>query len=607
MTQPHAVPTLSRQDFEERFADRHLLHFVIAKWARERACHAALISAGNGQITSWAELERLTRGLAMQLVEMGYRKGDRFASALPLSTEHILLEFACFRIGVIFAPLDLRLSMSEMMRSLGLLRPRGFAFSGAGSQTPTGSGNFSSLGKMLEAEAPFIEHHLYCLDEAPSAEDSADGHLTMRQMLARASELTSGEASSPESLRETFERAGGDASVTSSGSAAQMRKDFEAAAAAVNESDGALVIFTTGSTGSPKPALLSHRNISCQAMCISQAFFRGDSGMRTLVNLPPSHVGCQTELLMGTFFGGGTAILLAAFDPLHSLRAIQQYKVQVLGQIPAQFHFEWRLKDYDSVDLTSLEFVAYGGQQVPEPFIEKMAAMAPWVGTGLGLTETAGFCTYQLQPREHAKACLSSLGVDMPAYAASIRGSMREDGFAAAELPQGEIGHICFHGPQTFLGYLNDPEATARTISRDGFLYTGDLGFKDSEGIHLSGRAKWVIKPSGYQVFPADVENHFCALAEHVAACAVVGVDHAVISEAIVAFVELKPGAELSRSLLERHARALASYMRPRHYVLLRAGEMPLNRVAKPNYLCLREIAEREIAELRAKGKWDRP
>ncbi len=593
-SQPHAVHPLSSEDFDQRFADRHLLHSVLEKWAHERPAHPAIISADTGQLTSWVGFERITRGLAMQLVEMGYRKGDRFASALPLSTEHILLEFACFRIGVIFAPLDLRLSAAEMIRSLRLLRPRGFAFPAADAPQVPGALDFRRLGKMVETDAPFVEHRLCFSDEdfkpgddavpAPEDSESTDGPLTMRRMLAHALRLASGKRAPAKRIQEAFERA----------------------TAGVDENDGALVIFTTGSTGSPKPALLSHRNIACQSMCISQAFFQGDSGMRTLVNLPPSHVGCQTELLMGTFFGGGTAIILAAFEPLASLRAIQQYKVQVLGQIPAQFHFEWRLKDYDSFDLSSLKVVAYGGQQVSGAFLEKMAAMAPWAGTGLGLTETAGFCTYQLQPQEHAKACLNSLGVDMPVYAASIRGQMREDGFAAAELPEGEIGHICFHGPQTFLGYLNDPEATARTISRDGFLYTGDLGFKDCQGVHLSGRAKWVIKPSGYQVFPSDVENHFCALAESVAACAAVGVGHALISEAIVAFVEMKPGVTLSSSMLERHARELASYMRPRHYVLLQPGEMPLNRVAKPDYLRLREMAEREIAELRRNGKWDR-
>jgi acyl-CoA synthetase (AMP-forming)/AMP-acid ligase II len=340
-------------------------------------------------------------------------------------------------------------------------------------------------------------------------------------------------------------------------------------------------------------------------MCISQAFFGGDSGMKTLVNLPPSHVGCQTELLMGTFFGGGTAVILGSFDPVRSLKAIQDYKVEIVGQIPAMFQFEWRVKEYEKFDLSSLKFVAYGGQQVSEGFVAKMATMAPWVGTGLGLTETAGFCTYQLQPRETAGKCVASLGSDMPLYPASIRREMRVDGLAGEELPAGEVGHVCFRGPQTFLGYLNNPEATAKTISRDGFLYTGDLGYRDAHGIHLSGRAKWVIKPSGYQVFPVDVEAHICALSDQVASCAVVGVEHAVVSEAIVAFVEKKPGAHLTPPMLEKHARTLASYMRPRHYVLLEPGQMPLNRVAKADYVRLHEMAAREIEGLRAKGKWD--
>ena len=166
-------------------------------------------------------------------------------------------------------------------------------------------------------------------------------------------------------------------------------------AARISEDDGALVIFTTGSTGSPKPALLSHRNISCQAMCLSQALLHGsEKELVTLVNLPPSHVGCQTELLMSTVFDGGCAVLISIFDPLRSMRAIADYKVTAMGQIPAMFQFEWRLKEFDSFDLSSLEFAAYGGQQVSPAFIAKMAQMAPNVGTGLGLTEAAGFCTY---------------------------------------------------------------------------------------------------------------------------------------------------------------------------------------------------------------------
>jgi acyl-CoA synthetase (AMP-forming)/AMP-acid ligase II len=182
---------------------------------------------------------------------------------------------------------------------------------------------------------------------------------------------------------------------------------------------------------------------------------------------------------------------------------------------------------------------------------------------------------------------------------------MRADGSAGDELPSSEIGHLCFRGPQTFVRYINDPAATARTISSDGYLYTGDLGYKDAAGLHLTGRDKWVIKSLGYQIFPGDVEAHICALHEQVANCVVVGVAHEVVSEAPVAVVEKKPEAELSRHDLDRHARSLPSYMRPRHWIILEPGQMPLNRVGKPDYLRAQVMAQQEIAHLRSQGQWD--
>jgi acyl-CoA synthetase (AMP-forming)/AMP-acid ligase II len=557
------LPQLSEDDFDQKFRGRHLVHDVVSKWAKEKPEGCAILSADTGQQTTWAEFDRATRGMAAHLMELGYTKGNCLVSALPLTTQHIILEYACFRIGVIFAPIDLRLSLPEVIRSIKQVQPRGFAYPGV-----TALGDFREAGRAVGEECPFVSHRI----QFSPGEETIAGATAAADLFARAAQLST-------------------------------RNEQPIS---ISENDPALIIFTTGSTGSPKPALLSHRNITCQNMCISQAFFGGDSGMRTLVNLPASHVGCQTELMMGTFFGGGTAVILASFDPVRSLKAIQDHRVEIIGQIPAMFEFEWRVKDYEKFDLSSLKFVAYGGQQVSESFVMRMANMAGWVGTGLGLTEAAGFCTYQAQPRETARQCAVSLGSDMPVYPFSVRREMSGDGLAGEELPSGETGHICFRGPQTFLGYLNDPAATARTISRDGFLYTGDLGHKDADGLHLSGRAKWVIKPSGYQVFPLDVETHICALTDKVASCAVAGVEHAVLSEAIVAFVEKKPGADLSVPMLEKHARRLASYMRPRHYVLLDPGAMPLNRAAKADYVRLHDMAKREIEALRSKGKWDR-
>ncbi len=567
-SQQHPLFTL--EDFEQRFKDRHLLHGAVEKWAREKPGSVALIDCDRNRPVTWIEFDMATRALAMLLLQRGFAKGDFFVSLLPLTSEHLFLEYACFRIGVIFVPLDLRLSAAELMRSLSMVRPAGFAFV----KTP---GIADAALLCVEVGGRFAPKLVV---QFAAAGDCAPEAVCAGELLGEALRLEQDKTRMQE-----------------------WRGAYDAAAALVSEEDGALVIFTTGSTGSPKPALLSHRNISCQAMCLSQVLLHGSQKeLVTLVNLPPSHVGCQTELLMSTIFDGGCSVLVSIFDPLRSVRAIADYKVTAIGQIPAMFQFEWRLKEFDSFDFSSLEFAAYGGQQVSPAFIAKMAKMAPNVGTGLGLTEAAGFCTYIRTPSERCGECAASLGVDMPVYPMTIRAAMQVNGAAGEEVADGDLGHVCFRGPQTFLGYINDDAATAATISSDGYLYTGDMGYRDEAGLHMAGRAKFIIKPSGYQVFPGDVENHFSTL-DGVALCAAVGVPHPITSEAIVAFVETQVGSALQVSQLERHARGLAAYMRPYHYVLLEPGQMPLNRVAKADYMVLRERAGAAMEELKQQGQ----
>jgi acyl-CoA synthetase (AMP-forming)/AMP-acid ligase II len=187
----------------------------------------------------------------------------------------------------------------------------------------------------------------------------------------------------------------------------------------------------------------------------------------------------------------------------------------------------------------------------------------------------------------------------------AIRQPMDAAGYAGAALDPGQVGHICFRGPQSLLGYVNDPEATAAALSKDGWLYTGDLGSVDEHGLHFSGRAKWVLKPAGHQVFPGDVESHFSLLADRVANVGVVGHEHRLWSEGIVAFVEKQPGAALTAAELQKHARRLTAYMRPHHYVVLEPGAMPLNRSAKVDVVRLQQMAREEVEKLRARGRWD--
>ncbi len=567
----NGVPQYTLEHFEEDFADRHLLHGVVGKWAKERPDAVALIEVDTGREYTYAQFDQITTALALKLVELGFDKGDFLATSLPLLAEHVFIQYACFKIGVIHAPLDVRLKAAEVVRSLRLINAKGYVFLG---KTPFI--DFAELGRHVQGACPFIEHFIQLSPPEETIDNAISGLAMYQELLA----------------------AKGDPTETPDW------KRFPGLTQSIDPTDGAQVIYTTGSTGLPKPALLSHRNIACQNMCLAGGFGMLDGG-RMLVNLPPSHVGCQTEQLMTTLFAGGTAVVLHIFDAEKSLKAIQDHKVKYFGQIPAMFSMQWRLPNYDEFDLSSLELAIYGGQQVTRQFLEKLAEMAPKSATGLGLTEMAGFVTYtpldvSVQEME------GSVGYDMPVTPLSIRKPMNADGTAGEEVPDGDVGEICFSGPQVFIGYVNNEEAYRRTVSKEGICYTGDLGYKGEKGLHFSGRSKLVMKPKGYQVHPAQVEDHFAQLADRVACCGAVSAPHEVFSEGVVLFVEPKPGAEVRIEDLDHHAKGIASYMRPSHYVILEPGSLPLNRVAKTDYVKLKECAMKEIEQLRSSGGWDR-
>jgi len=539
----------------------------VAHHARANPEGVALVEHDTGETVTWRALDRATDAFAARLLDDGFEKGDVLATSLPLVKEHVYLLLACYRIGAIAAPLDLRLKAGELRSALEKLRPRAYLFAGAPQLFPV----LREVVGAVPGVRRWVQFQKTPEDLLPGAtwvKDWAKG-IALRYLRAR---LT--------------------------GAIRRARRKVE-------KRDGCLVIFTTGSTGSPKPALLCHESILVQNVALAVGFdLHADD--RLLVNLPPSHVGCTTELLGTALHGGITSVILHLFDAAKSLDAIERHRVTVLGQIPALFNLEWRHGSYAGRDLSSVRAAIYGGQSVPRPFLDQLRAMAPAIGTGLGLTETSGFCTYTA-PGASSEDLAQGIGWDMPLCPLTIRAPMREDGAAGAELAPGEEGEVCFSGPQVFLGYLGDPQATARAISRDGVLYTGDVGsYTRERGLRLHGRAKLVVKPKGYQVFPGDVEEHIVgALPGRVAAAAVVGAEHAVFSEAIVAFVEPAPGATLTAREVSEACAGIASYARPSHVELVPPGGIPLNRVAKTDYLLLRERAAELVARLRAEGGWD--
>jgi acyl-CoA synthetase (AMP-forming)/AMP-acid ligase II len=540
------------------------------KYAREKPGHIAIIEHNTGEKVTWKQFNQAINAFAAKLLSVGLKKGDIVATSLPLLKEHVYLMYACYRIGVIVAPLDLRLKSKEILYCFEKMKPRAYFFLG---KTPVA--DFRPLIAEVMKAAPYVRHWVQFQKEKDLIMDGAVGITDFTKDIKKVYVLN-----------------------LLTGAVKKARRR-------VDKRDACLIIFTTGSTGSSKPALLCHENILVQNIGLAVGFEMSD-GDRMLINLPPSHVGCVTEQLATTIFGGGVAVILHIFDPQKSLEAIQEHKITTLGQIPALFNMEWRLPDYDRFDLSSLRFAIYGGQAVSREFLEKMSRMAPRFGTGLGLTETAGFCTYT-DLEATVDDLVRGIGYDMPLCPLTIREPMQSDGTAGREKAGGEVGEICFSGPQIFLGYLADPENTARTISRDGICYTGDLGYYDEQGLHFSGRSKLVIKPKGFQVFPEDVENHIAGkLRGRVGMVACVGVEHAIWSEAIMTFVEATdPQAPVTPADVLDACRDIAAYSRPAHVVVVEAGKMPLNRVAKTDYMVLREMAKEEMARLRAAGQWD--
>ena len=543
----------------------------VDKHAAEKGDAWAIIEYDTGKEVNWTEFMMSSKAFAAKLLDVGFKKGDIIATSLPLLKEHIYLLYACYRIGVILAPLDLRLKTQEIIRNFDKIHPKAYFFLGK-----TDRVDFRPMiAEVMKQHSKTTKFWIQFQQEENLIMDGAMG----------IGEFT-------KDITEVFMKS------FSSGV-------IEKAQEAVKTRDLCLIIFTTGSTGYPKAALLSHQNILVQNIGLAVGFDMLPEDVMC-VNLPPSHVGCVTEQLATTIYKGGTSVILHIFDAEKTLDAIQKHKVTVLGQIPALFAMQWRLPNYKNYDLSTLKFAIYAGQAVTKPFLEQLATMAPRIGSGFGLTESAGFITYT-NPDTTVDEIVASIGYDMPISPISIREPMQANGKAGEEKALGEVGEITFFGPQVFLGYYDDEENTKRTVSSDGYCYTGDLGSYDKQGLHFAGRSKFLIKPKGYNVFPTEVEDHIeRTLKGKVGAVAVIGVPHEVFTEGIMAFIEKAKGVDtLSVDELEAAVKDIAAYKRPSHFEILETGEIPLTRVGKTDYMILQDRGKETAEKLRAEGKWD--
>jgi acyl-CoA synthetase (AMP-forming)/AMP-acid ligase II len=350
----------------------------------------------------------------------------------------------------------------------------------------------------------------------------------------------------------------------------------------------AVIVYTSGTTGKPKGALLSHRNLLFSYRSVSRSFAGKEylrDGLRVLCNLPPNHIGGLSEILGNCIVRGGTAIFSERFDPSDVLRTIEKERVTLLGGVPLMLQRIFDHPCFARTDLSSLRLIGWGGAPAPRSLIERMASLGVHLFTNYGLTE--GGAVISATPPDYAFDVLAdTVGAPFDLHENRIVDEQGRD------VPIGRTGEIRLKGGGVFLGYWNDPEATAAAFDSGGWLKTGDMAQRDGNGNWLlRGRTTEMFKSGGYNIYPREIEM---ALEEHpaVVIAAVVALPDPLYFELGHAFVALIPGSLVDGPSLREFLRVrLANYKIPKTVQVLEA--LPMLPIGKVDRAALKALAAR--------------
>jgi long-chain acyl-CoA synthetase len=324
-----------------------------------------------------------------------------------------------------------------------------------------------------------------------------------------------------------------------------------------DDEDTAVILYTSGTTGQPKGAELTHGNlISNTDVARTDIALAGPDDV-IFGGLPLFHVFGQTVALNVAVASGACLTLLPRFDAAHALRTIAAHGVTIFEGVPTMYVALLHQPDRSGYDLGTLRMCVSGGAALPVEVLRGFEdAFGCAVQEGYGLSETSPVASFNHPGRERKPGSIGT----------PIRGvQMRVVDNSDNEVPQGEVGEIVIRGPNVMKGYWQRPEATAEAI-RDGWFHTGDLARVDEDGyFYIVDRKKDMIIRGGYNVYPREIEE---VLYEHpaVAEAAVIGLPHSALGEEVAAAVALKPGATVSvRELREYVKGQVAAYKYPRH------------------------------------------
>jgi long-chain acyl-CoA synthetase len=464
---------------------------------------------------SYAELNAATSQVAHGLVQAGIQKGDTVALSCQDVPSFVIAYYGILKAGAVVLPLNVLLKSREIAYHLTDGDAKAYFCQEGTPELPIGQ-----LGHTAFQEVESCQHFFLMTNE-PGAPSSIPGATTLG-MLMRGQPTT-----------------------------------FETVA--TSPDDTAVILYTSGTTGKPKGAELTHLNMLLNARLSDSIYPRADHDMH-LITLPLFHSFGQSVQMNAGIYNRATLVLLPRFSPDAALRLMEEENITIFAGVPTMY---WALLHYPRADQHDLQKIARnlrlaisGGAAMPVEvmlaFNEKFSVK---ILEGYGLSETSPIATFTRLDRE---ARPGSIG--FPVWGVQVRLVGADD----QDVATGEVGEIAIRGHNVMKGYYKRPDATAEAM-RDGWFHTGDIGRRDEEGyLYIVDRVKDMIIRGGFNVYPREIEE---VLMTHpaVSLAAVIGVPHERHGEEVKAFVILKGGATITEvELVAWSKQNMADYKYPR-------------------------------------------
>jgi acyl-CoA synthetase (AMP-forming)/AMP-acid ligase II len=504
--------------------------------SKNRAARAA---ADMDREMSYGELADLVDAYAKGLLAAGVRRGDRVGMLTPPSIDFWIVYHAASSIGAMWLGVNPRYQSRDFEYVLGDSDPAVLI-----ACSPfEGRDYCSELRPLLKSGVPLICHG-----------EPAAGALSQDVFLGR------GVGISDARLAE--------------------------ARAAVKPEDTALIVYTSGTTGKPKGATLSHRAITSWAL-VNAEWMGREALARSLCAAPVNHVGAINNVCMNVLAGGGTVIFHPRVDLLALAELSRREQPTYLVSSPTAFSLLLSAPGGVADYLKSIRLIVYGGATTPRSILEQIAPFGARLVSVYGSTETCGIIT-RTDETSDLEILSVTIGKALPGAQVRIAAL---DGSVCAP---GEPGEIQVKAPYVMSGYFRNPQATGEAFTADGFFRTGDLAQTREDGnLVVVGRLKEMFKSGGYNVYPAEIEQTIC---EHpaVAMAAVVAVDHPIFQEVGFAFVQPKQGgAVTAQELREFLRKRIANYKIPKHFSV--EAELPMLPTFKVDKMALKTRAAAEL------------